>query len=185
MVSARTRIVATNKEQVARNYEDPEAFWAAGWTKAAEHRGQHLLVRGGEAGFGPDFLRSIIHDHWSMARAAGPNRTRYARPRVIAEEAEVFRAGEPGLHFVGYAAGDELIEYSCALTPGEHIQGWEIYALFDIVTVKKTRDGSPVKVVRIVFLEEWMAKQEKRPLLDIGCRVYHYGEGGELRELKA
>ena len=184
MVSARTRIAVTNHEQVERNYDDPDAFWSADWTKAAEHHGQQLLVRGGKAGFGPPFLKSIIDDHWSMARAARPTRTRYAKPSIIPEEKEVFCDGEKRLHFVGYAPDEKLIEYSCALNPGEHIHGWEIYGLLDILTEKKTRDGSPVNMVRIVFLEEWMAKQEKRPLLDIGCRVFHYDDDGELRELK-
>ena len=184
MVDARTRITVTNREQVERNYDDPEAFWAAGWTKVAEHRGQHLLVRGGEARFGPDFLSAIIDDHWAMGRAAKSQRTRYSKPYIITEEKEIFCSGEKRLHFIGYAEDEKLMEYSCALNPGEHIHGWEIYGLFDIVTEKKTRDGSPVKTVRIVFLDEWAARQEKRPLLDIGCRVYHYDDEGELRELK-
>jgi len=44
--------------------------------------------------------------------------------------------------------------------------------------------GPPVKTVRIVFLDGWAAKQEKRPLLDIGCRVYPYDTQGELVELR-
>ena len=39
-----------------------------------------------------------------------------------------------------------------------------------------------MKTIRIVFLEEWMAEQEKRPLLDIGCHVWFYDDG-ELNEI--
>jgi hypothetical protein len=37
---------------------------------------------------------------------------------------------------------------------------------------KKDRAGNPVDCVRIVFPEEWMARRERRPLLDAGARVF-------------
>jgi hypothetical protein len=72
-----------------------------------------------------------------------------------------------------------LLEYSCPLEAAEHIRGWEIYALLNVVKSGRLSGGPPVKTVRIVFLDGWAAKQE-RPLLDIGCRVYHYDAQGEL-----
>lgn len=38
-------------------------------------------------------------------------------------------------------------------------------------------------MVRVVFMKEWMAQSEKRPLLDIGCRLFYYDAAGELRDL--
>jgi hypothetical protein len=40
------------------------------------------------------------------------------------------------------------------------------------VKARKDRDGHPVDTVRVVFAEEWMAHRERRPLLDVGARVY-------------
>jgi hypothetical protein len=34
-----------------------------------------------------------------------------------------------------------------------------------------------------VFIEEWMAQSEKRPLLDIGCKLFYYAPDGVLQEI--
>lgn len=183
MARPATRIAVASRAQVAQSYDDPEAFWGSGWKVLAEHDSQHLLLRGTEAAFGPDFLELIRDDHWAMARAAKPHQCVYGEPHVVPEEEAIFRAGEPRLRFIGYTAQKKLIEYSCALGAGDHIQGWEIYDLLGIATAKKTDDGAPVDMIRIVFLDEWAARQEKRPLLDIGCSVFHYDADGALREL--
>ncbi len=71
----------------------------------------------------------------------------------------------------------KLLEFSCALNKGEHIQGWEIFALLGIIKQGKSAEGWAVKSVRIEFLERRMAEQEKRPLLDIGCHVWFHDDG--------
>lgn len=76
-----------------------------------------------------------------------------------------------------------IVEFSCVLFRGEHINGWEIFALFNIVENGKLSDGSTVSTVQIVFEECWAARQEKRPLLDIGCKVFCYRHNGELEEI--
>jgi hypothetical protein len=61
----------------------------------------------------------------------------------------------------------------------------EIYYVRDLVRTKRDPAGRPVEVVRINFDEEWMARQERRPLLDAGARVYFRGsKAGELIEIK-
>ena len=183
LVDRNSHIVVTNQDEVDDLYDDPEAFWGAGWTIAEERDGQRLLARDLDAVAGPEYLARLIDHQGAVARAAKPQETGYESPVVIPEEEDLFRAGDERLHFVGYKKDERLIEYSCALNEGEHIHGWEVYALLDIVEQRKTRDGSPVDTVRIVFLDEWAARQEKRPLLDVGCRVFHYDDDGELREL--
>jgi len=183
LVAGNSHIATVHVSEVEESYDDPDAFWNAGWTIHAERDGNRLLVRELDAVAGGDYLRRIIDHQWDMARAAKPGENAYESPDVAPDEKDIFFAGDARLHAVGYDKGEKLIEYSCALNPGEHIQGWEIYALLDIVEQQQAPDGSPVETVRIVFLDESAARQEKRPLLDIGCRVYHYDEAGELHEL--
>lgn len=183
LVDDGSHLVVTDRDEAIRAYDDPAAFWDSGWERIDEKDGRHLLARAMDTVCGPEYLARIIDQQWALARAAKPGKTSYARPRVRPEEEPIFTAGEARLHGVGYSAEEQLQEYSCALNPGEHIRGWEIYALLNIVKGGKLSDGSPVKTVRIVFMQQWMAMQEKRPLLDVGCRVYHYADDGALREL--
>jgi hypothetical protein len=183
LVTGNSHIVVTNAEEAEELYDDPVAFWNAGWTRAVEVDGQVLLTRALDRAAGARYLSAIIEHQWDMARAAKPGEAAYTSPVVDEAECEVFNAGEPRLHFVGYNAKDQLAEYSCAAEPGEHIQGWEIFALHSIVANKALPDGHPLDTVRIVFLEEEAARLEKRPLLDVGCRVYTYRDDGELHEL--
>jgi hypothetical protein len=96
---------------------------------------------------------------------------------------KVFEAGAAGLEPVGYSAAEQLLEYSCVVQNGEHLQGWEIYAVKNIVDRGQTSDGRRAKTVRVVFLDERAARQEKRPLLDVGCRVFATADDGSLKEL--
>ena len=47
----------------------------------------------------------------------------------------------------------------------------DLSVFIDVHDVDPSR-GRPVDTVRIVFLEEWMARRERRPLLDVGARVF-------------
>jgi hypothetical protein len=41
----------------------------------------------------------------------------------------------------------------------------------------------PLKEIRVTFHKLAVAEREKRPLLDIGCRVFGYNDNGDLVEL--
>jgi len=184
LVTTNSHVAVTNRHEVEERYDDPAAFWGAGWTIAAEHAGQCLLAREMDLLAGPEYLEQIIDHQWAMARAAKAGETGYDDPEILPEEEPIFRSGPARLEYVGYSADEKLIEYSCAISDGQHIQGWEVYALRHVVNTGRTPDGkAPVETVRIVFLEEWMAQGEKRPLLDIGCELFYYDADGELRDL--
>ena len=178
-----SQIVVADHERVARSYEDTQAFWRAGWETVADFDGHRVLVREPNLIAGPDYLERVQPHHWALARAAKPGLTRYSRPRVLPEEMPVFNAGPPRLTAVGYDPGSRTVEYSCVLDEGQHVQGWEIYALRNIVETGATSGGDPVSIVRVVFLDDWAARQEKRPLLDVGCEVHCYAESGELERI--
>lgn len=184
LVASNSHVAVTNKDEVEARYDDPDAFWGAGWEVAARHDGQTLLTREMNLLVGPKYLKRIIEHQWAMARAAKAGETGYDDPEILPEEDSIFHAGPARLEYVGYSAADKLIEYSCVLSEGQHIQGWEVFALREIVKTGRTPDGkAPVEAVRVVFLEEWMARSEKRPLLDVGCKVFYYAADGELAEM--
>ena len=65
-----------------------------------------------------------------------------------------------------------------------HLLIREIHEVRWIVGSKKDRAGNPVDCVRIVFLEEWMARHERRPLLDVGARIFFMNrKTGDLVEI--
>ena len=172
---------------VAEAYDDPAAFWGLGWERLGERDGRHLLGRALDAPDTESFLAAALPGQWALARAACPGRTRYDDVPPLLEESSAFFAGEQSLYPVGHIVPGDMIEYTCALSPGEHIPGWEILALRDLLKAGATESvagGSlPVRGVRVVFAYPAAAEQEKRPLLDIGVSVYALGDDGWLAEV--
>ena len=171
---AKTRrpLVVTTDAEVAEAYERVDEFWAAGW-EVQRFADQRLLTRCQNAVSKADVLRETQDYQWQMARAAKAGRTKYATPVVTPEEKPMYEAGEPRLQPVGRNRQTGLVEYSCVLQQGEHLRGFEIYYLRSLVANKKMQDGTPVSAVQVVFLEQWMAQCEKRPLLDNGVQVFY------------
>lgn len=184
LVGHNSHATLTTEAEVAAHYDAPDLFWTSGWQSIEEHGARRLLLRGMDAPAGPAYLEQIIAQQWQLARAAKAGLTRYALPQAEPEEKDIFLAGLRQLEPVGYVAAERTAEYSCAMPRGERIAGWEIYELWDLLQEGKLADGRPVETVRIVFLDEWAAREEKRPLLDIGCRVLYYDGEGALIELK-
>jgi hypothetical protein len=178
-------IVAMPPERAALGYDSPERFLEAGWKRESVN-GLLFLERGMRARDNAEYLKEIIGGHWEMARAAKPKLTKYYWPRVEENERAVYRSGPAALELVGYVVPEKTVEFSCVLeSKNQHVQGWEVYTIFQLIQEKKTADGYPVEAVRVVFFEAWMAEQEKRPLLDIGARVYYHAADGNLTEVTA
>jgi len=183
LVHTSSHVAVVTEQQVREAYDDSEVFWKTGWDSNETYGKQRLLIRGLDIFAGPDYLTRILPQQWALARAAKPGLTEYYAPQVEPEEREVYRSGSATVDIVGHLAGENLIEFSCALEPGQHINGWEIFDIQDLLESGALPDGRQVDVVRVVFLECATARQEKRPLLDIGARVYCYDDAGELIEL--
>lgn len=183
IASINAHILAIPPERPDLGYDYPERFLNAGWRKDAAG-GMLFLERGLKATSNTAYLKEILHHQWAMARAAKPHQTSYYWPKVEANERKLFRSGDPALELVGYVVSEKTVEFSCVLESlDQHLQGWEIYDIFALLHEKKTADGDPVEAVRVVFFAPWMAEQEKRPLLDIGARVYYQAEDGGLIEV--
>lgn len=169
--------------QVSEAYDDENGFWKAGWDSSNEYGEYTLLTRGLAAANTTEYLAQVLPEQWRMARAAKPGITEYFLPTVLPEEQKIYAAGAKTLEIVGHLAGENLVELTCSLSPGEHINGWEVYDLLALMESGELPDGRVVDKVRVVFIEKETALQEKRVLLDIGVEVHAYNDDGELIQI--
>ncbi|MFM5949496.1 MAG: hypothetical protein ACKOPM_09760, partial [Novosphingobium sp.] len=185
LVTTHSHVAVTNLQEVIEFYDDPDAFWSAGWDVAARRDGQVLLTRALDSLAGPDYLKRISDHQWAMARAAKAGETSYESFALEPYEEDVFRSGPARLEFTGYDQDGRRLDYAGFLAEGQHVQGWEIFALREILQSGQSPNGEePVDAIRIVFPEQWMAESEKRPLLDIGCEVMWLGSDGALTRIE-
>ncbi|MDX2425939.1 MAG: hypothetical protein QNK15_06760 [Cycloclasticus sp.] len=183
LVEGSGHIVLVTKADVDESYLDSNAFWNSGWDSNEVFGDYHLLSRGLEIESSLEYLAEILPMQWTMARAARAGLTGYYIPQVLSEEERIYRQGERTLNIVGHESGDNTIELTCILEPGEQINGWEIFDLFGLLETGALPDGRLVEAIRIVFLNQQTAFQEQRVLLDIGVDVFYYDEVGELLQL--
>lgn len=182
--------VLTTDAQVAAAYDDPAVFWAS-WDKIEDVKGHKLCTRA---------LRALRDEYWlgetfeasmAMARAARPHLTEFPWIQLTGVEGPWWdfgdvqdeKAGWPMLDLVGYEPRTETVELAAKPGHDGHVLLQEIDTIRQLVSRGKTRDKKPVKCVRVVFLDEATARVEKRPLLDVGAKVYYMGKQAELVEL--
>lgn len=175
LAGRREPMVITTDAEIAENYDRPEDFLAAGW-KIERFGARILLTRLLSSLDRKQILAESQSDQWKMARAAKPGKTFYDDPIVLPDEKAMFEEGEPRLRFVGVTTTG-LAEFSCALVKGDHLLGFDIYYMREVIERKQLRSGTPVTDLRIVFMDKWAAEAEKRPLLDVGARVFYMDEG--------
>lgn len=172
-------LVTVTDAGVAEAYDRPDAFWHA-WDEIEAHGDIKVCVRALDQVGELEWLGRTFEDSMEMARAARPGKTRFCRP-VVSEwmgpwwefgDPQREKAGEPVLSPVGYDPATRTVEYSGFVPPGQHVLIQEIQNLRVLLRKKKDPGGRSVDAVRVVFFDEAMARAEKRPLLDIGVRVY-------------
>lgn len=177
MPSAEEETCAACGRRIAAAFSDPSAFHAA-WDDGCEVDGYCLRIRAADAASGPEFLAAIQDGQWAMARAVRPGLTRYLPPVVAADEDVIYRRPPARLQEVGYLEPTGIVEYTSVAGPGQHLAGWEIHRLAALVQAGRMGNGKPVHEVRVVFLDRAAAEAEKRPLLDLGIRVFALGDNG-------
>ena len=179
----RSHLVLTTQAKVEAAYDQPNLFWNAGWARTEQVGQAHLLQRAMDVTSSAEYLRQVQPHQWALARAAKPKLTRYYLPNPLPAEKPILNGSEQTLHAYGYHDGLQRVEYTCLLETGAHVGGWEILGLYQLLREGKLPDGSPVNRARVLFYEQWMAEQEKRPLLDIGAQVAYIAAGGQEIEL--
>lgn len=197
---ARTNhIVTTTEQEVAERYEDPAYFWTI-WDRVERVGDRRVCIRALDDVLEEDWLSRTYEQTMALARIAVPHRTHYNPP----DWPEPFRAwwgigsphdelgGHRALSLVGYDATTKTVELAGFVLDHDprrdeesarHVHIREVYEVRQVVKEKQF-EGKPVDVVRIVFPFEWMARQERRPLLDAGAKVFYMDtKTGALAEL--
>jgi hypothetical protein len=193
-------LVTVTEQQVAERYDDPAVFWRV-WETVEAIGDKRLCIRHLDALDEEDWLARSFDDAMDLARAAKPKLTAYTKePYYHPDYAPWWdpgdwqdeKAGYPALTLVGYIEATKTVEFSGVLMerseqasnqPPHHVLIIEILTILRLVARKRTQDKRPVETVRVVFAAEWMARQERRPLLDVGARVYYLAATGDLVEV--
>jgi hypothetical protein len=166
--------VVVTEAQIAAAYDDVQRFIDS-FEGHYEKDGQILVWRGLELIHKDDaWLRLAYAHNGLLARFAKPSLTEYNSGAGVKtwHRHLFFDEGTPALQFVAYLEDTKTVVYSGHLAPDQHPLPRE-YKLFKQLTRRKRdSDGRQVDEVQIHFFTEAMALREKRPLLDIGCRVF-------------
>jgi hypothetical protein len=189
--------VLTTDAEVAEAYDDPAVFWKQ-WDQIEQVGAWKMCVRGLGKIDEHDWLGRTYESTMALVRAAKPGLTRYGAAYWEPEMAMFWEFGDvqeekggfPALAPLDYDAETRTYDMVGFITKtplregGEeprHVLIREIYFLRKMLRTKQHLNGRPVETVRITFGEEWMARQERRPLLDAGARVF-YGKGIEIKD---
>jgi hypothetical protein len=182
-------LVTVTDEEVGGAYEDPDFFWSV-WDSVERVGNQHVCVRALDDLDDRDWLARTFEQTMELVRRAKAIQTIYHEPRWVPGfspwweygDVQDEKAGYPALSLAGYDARTKTVELTGFVTKrpieegGEeprHVLVREVHDLRALVASKRDAKGRPVATVRIVFLEEWMARQERRPLLDTGAKVFY------------
>jgi hypothetical protein len=199
---ARTNHLVTVTEQgVAECYENPAYFWSV-WDRIEKIGDQRVCIRALDALDDHAWLARTFEQTMELARLAAPGLTLYEHPGDVDEafgpwwdegDIQDEKAGYRALELVGYDADTRTVEYTGLVSRKPLIEGGpearhvlmrEILEIWLLVQGEQLEDGRPVAAVRVVFPEPWMAQQERRPLLDVGAKVFYLDrETGELVEV--
>ncbi|HWO17148.1 MAG TPA: hypothetical protein VNO30_00170 [Kofleriaceae bacterium] len=187
--------------EIADEYENPDYFWKV-WDRVETVGDTRVCIRALEALDDVSWLGATFESTMELVRLAKPKLTSYDTPSRIPPElapwweygdSQANRAGQPALAYVGYEAATRTVEYTGFIAappytqPGaasqRHVLLREIHGLRALIKAQQDAEGRPIDTVRIVFPFEWMARQERRPLLDAGARVFFLGTATELVEI--
>ncbi len=182
LVENNCHLILVNQAEVSQYYEHEDSFWN-GWEKIAHDENMYLLARALDAAGDLEFLKAVQGHQWAMARAAKPGKTIYEYFEIVKETAHVFSGGPEYLKAVAYLPDKKTMEMSCYVEEPGHISPLQIYQVFQLLEEGALPDGRPLQTIRIVFPEKAMADREKRPLLDIGARVFFENSEGDLVEI--
>jgi hypothetical protein len=92
--------------------------------------------------------------------------------------------GGSALELVGYDGKRKIVEYAGVIGGDRrHVLIREIHQLRALVQAGALDDGRQVAAVHVVFPDAASARQERRPLLDVGAKVFHLAPSGKTVEL--
>lgn len=176
------QLILTTATEIEASYENCDAFYSLAWDKVEKIGDLIILERASYYVDNISFLKHIWWDQWTLARIAKPGLVKYYAVQLQEDEKPIFYQGEQLLHPSEYFADEKRKVYSASVSVQNHINGWEIFALREALQKGRTLDGEEVRYIDVIFVDRDMAACERRPLLDIGCRVFFFNDDGELAE---
>lgn len=179
-----THAIITSQKEVSAVYESTEEFWQADWQEISRFGDKILLSRAIEAATDLEYLKATWNAQWQMARHSNPGLARYFLLDLQADQKEFFYQEPSSLELIGYEKEQNLVKYSYHHPKEKHITGWEIYEIWRSLQLNILPDVHKVTEVQVYFDNEKSAQAEKRPLLDIGARVFYSFEGAII-EIKS
>lgn len=183
-------LTTVTERQVVEAYDTPDYFWKM-WDRVETVGDVRVCIRDLDALDDDSWLTKTFESTMGLVRLAKPKLTTYDMPsRIVPAFAPWWeygdfqdeKAGTPALAYVGYETATRTVELTGFVTSPPYARGGdnqrhvlirEIHELRALVKAKKDAEGRPIDTVRIVFPFEWMARQERRPLLDAGARVFY------------
>lgn len=182
VAGTRSQVLVTTDEEVAAGYDDPGSFWSDGWSDVERRGSNSLCIRAIDAADGPALLAKLQDRQWALARAARPGGIRYYLPVVTDSERDIYRSGARTLGMAGLDPKTGKLEMTCAVLDDRHVAGWEIFDLWNVLQDGEL-DGAPIRGARVVFVDDAVARRERRPLLAAGAEVLAYDAEGELVQI--
>jgi len=183
IIDANLHIILATEKEISDNYTNSKEFLEISFD-SLNRKGDAYLITLSETGFENNlYLKNIIHINWALARLSKPGITKYFPPEVLENEENIFKSGEGFLEQVGYIKGIKTLEFSCYLEKNGHLPGWEIYNLMSLLKKGKLQSGEVLSMIRVVFYTKEMADSEKRPLLDIGVKVFYQSDSTDIIEI--
>lgn len=162
-----------SKDDIAKSYDNPELYWSV-WESVEDYDdGRVLVSRGLSILDDLEYKKSVYARTWDLARNAKPGLTEYSAPDLREHDLPYMNAGKPWLAATGYNPQEQWVEYAGAPGPDDHVLPHEILHFYVWLGSEKWQDGRPLKGIRVVFPMRDIAEREKRPLLDVGCRVFY------------
>ena len=162
------------KPFIAGWFVSAEACLDSGWESVEHLDGDMVfLKRATGAVLATEFRQAVEEHAWALARVARPGEIEVMMTPVPPEELSIHRQGPRRLERVGIDGSE--VEFSCILGPGEHLAGWEICEVGELVAQQP---------MRVVFFDGEQARAEARPLRTLGVRVCFLGAQAELVDVE-
>lgn len=161
LAGVQERLVMTSDAAIAAVYDDADGF-LRGW-RVTRKDDRVLALRCLEEIEKRDVFLATKDHQWQMARAAKAGQTKYYDPVVTDDLRDWFEKGTAQLSESG--TNDGVTELACqTLDEKTHLPGFEIY---------RVRELAKTGTIKVVFEDRATAEREKRPLLDVGARVFY------------
>jgi hypothetical protein len=168
---------------VASAYPEAASIWTR-WDGVETIGEKRLAWRALDAADDEDWARAVLADQLALSRMARPGTTKWPWKTARTDwDPSLLTDAGPGLESVGYLPDEQILELAGVFEPDEHVPLRDIMTVRALIGTAKSRDGHPLRGVRVMFADAAMAEREAVPLLDAGAEIAYLDENGQRRPL--